>query len=51
MSFFINKKTDHSRCKHCNIPFSVGTNIYIDEDGNTDKECYYFCDECGADYS
>ena len=37
-------------CKHCNIRFSVGTHVYTDEEGETDAEYYYYCDECGACY-
>lgn len=40
-----------SDCPHCHIPMRIGRNIYEDKDGVQDYEDYYYCDECGADYS
>lgn len=40
-----------SDCPHCHIPMRVGSNVYKTEEGDYDCEYYYYCDECGADYS
>jgi len=44
-------KFDPSICRHCNIRMSVGTNGYETEDGGYDVEHFYYCDNCGAEYS
>tara|TARA_R110002020_G_scaffold231105_3_gene442214 strand:+ start:287 stop:412 length:126 start_codon:yes stop_codon:yes gene_type:complete len=38
-------------CMHCHVPMRIGHNVYETEDGGHDVEEFYYCDECGAEYS